>query len=197
MNTQGRFAGFSLIEMMITVALMAIVLTLAVPSFRDTIAMNRTTHIANELTADLALARSEAIRRHTPVTVCKRNAAGDACDNSAEWSDGWLVFADPNPDGLYNDNANGLSCEPGEDCLLALHEALAGAVSIKFPRNRVTYDTRGNAEGFNGTFKICNADLDKSARGRILSGTGRLKTTRDSDGDGTHEDSSGNELQCP
>nr|WP_162560104.1 GspH/FimT family pseudopilin [Methylotetracoccus oryzae] len=173
---------------MVTIAVAAIVLSLAVPSFRETIANNRTTLLANDLTADLTVARSEAIKRNAPVTVCKRNSDGTACNNGGTWNDGWLVFNDLDNDGVM---------DGGREGVLRLHDAVQGTLAVTFSRSRVTFDARGNAEGFNGTFKVCQGDLVRSARGRILSGTGRVKASRDSNGDGYHEDSSGDAFSCP
>lgn len=74
--------GFTLIELMITIAVAAILFTVAVPSFKDTIRQNRLTTQANELITALNLARSEAIRRSQNVTVTPK-AGG--------WSSGWVV----------------------------------------------------------------------------------------------------------
>lgn len=77
-------AGFTLIELMMTVALAAIVLALAAPSLRDLVQNNRVTAHANALAGALALARSEAVRRGGPTSVCA-DAAG--------WQQGWSVRA--------------------------------------------------------------------------------------------------------
>lgn len=75
---------------MIALAIAAIVLTLAVPSFRATIQNNRTTAQANGLASTLAFARSEAIKRSANVTVCSSTDQA-TCAASLDWSTGWVV----------------------------------------------------------------------------------------------------------
>jgi len=90
-------AGFTLIELIITLAIAAILLTLAAPSFQTMLAKNRVAGLTNELSASLQLARSEAIKRGKTITVCKcadPTATTLACDttDSASWTSGWLVY---------------------------------------------------------------------------------------------------------
>lgn len=79
--------GFTLIEMMVTVAIMAIVATIAAPSFVDMIRNNRVTTAANDVLSAMQLARSEAIRQRRPITVC---AGADACTDSTDWLEAGL-----------------------------------------------------------------------------------------------------------
>ncbi|WP_232207664.1 GspH/FimT family pseudopilin [Pseudoxanthomonas sp. J35] len=72
-------------ELIITIAVLAILLTLAVPSFTSVINSNRLTAQANELVADLQFARSEAVRRNQRVTVCP-SVDSAACSGAADWS---------------------------------------------------------------------------------------------------------------
>jgi type IV fimbrial biogenesis protein FimT len=83
-------AGFTLVELMITIAVLAILIALATPSFTSVINSNRLAAQANNLTADLQLARSEAVRRNRRVSVC-RTTDGAACAARAGDSDTWLV----------------------------------------------------------------------------------------------------------
>ncbi|WP_417660587.1 GspH/FimT family pseudopilin [Pseudomonas sp.] len=83
--------GFTLIELMVTVAVLAIVITVAAPSFSNLLADNRASALANELQGALQLARSEAIKRRQNVTVCRSNAAQDDCADGTNWANGWLV----------------------------------------------------------------------------------------------------------
>lgn len=79
-----RRAGFTLIEIMVTVAVLAIVLAIAVPAFGTLIRSNRLTSNANELVAALQLARSEAVRQNSSVAVC-RSDNGSTCAAGGAW----------------------------------------------------------------------------------------------------------------
>jgi len=71
MHQPSRHArGFSLVELMVTIAVLAILLAIGIPSFASLIASNRLTSATNELVAALQTARTEAIRRNVRVTVC-------------------------------------------------------------------------------------------------------------------------------
>lgn len=86
--------GFTLIELMVTVSLLAILLSVAIPSFRDMLQNNRTQTIADNLMTALQYARSEAIKRGAKVEICRSANTSDAtpiCANSTAWGDGWLV----------------------------------------------------------------------------------------------------------
>ncbi|MCC5826462.1 GspH/FimT family pseudopilin [Alkalimonas sp.] len=93
----GKETGFTLIELMVTVAVMAIVLTVAIPSFTNLINGNRLTSQANELLSALSYARSEAIRRNADVIFC-HSQDGTSCSAPAggNWQ-GWILFANADP----------------------------------------------------------------------------------------------------
>lgn len=86
----GGVAGFTLVELVITIAVVAILVALATPSFTSVINSNRLTAQANNLVADLQLARSEAVRRNRTVRVC-RTPDGAVCAAAAGDWDAWLV----------------------------------------------------------------------------------------------------------
>jgi type IV fimbrial biogenesis protein FimT len=91
--------GFTLLELIIAIAIAAILITLAVPSFTTFLNSNRVTSQANELLASLQVARMEAIRRNARVIVCASNNAETSptptCSAGNTWS-GWVVFSDTN-----------------------------------------------------------------------------------------------------
>jgi type IV fimbrial biogenesis protein FimT len=92
--------GFTLVELMITLAVGIIILTIGIPAFNNVMTSNQTSAYTNDLVSALRLARSEAIKRGEGVTVCASNAAYTAC-NSTNWQNGWLVFTDPDNDRTY------------------------------------------------------------------------------------------------
>ncbi|MGY6217365.1 GspH/FimT family pseudopilin [Methylolobus aquaticus] len=87
--------GFTLIELMVTVSIAAILLTAAVPSYTTMIARNRLASETNEFIGMMALARSEAAKRGTRVTVC---ASSDQSTCGSDWAAGAIAFADQNGD---------------------------------------------------------------------------------------------------
>lgn len=99
---RGPTRGFTLIELMVTLSVMAIVLSLALPSFASLLASNRISTQTNELIGALNLARSEAVRRAQPVTLLA---------SDANYSQGWTVFPDANGNGAAasaTDDTDGL-----------------------------------------------------------------------------------------
>lgn len=93
MNKQKQ-SGFTLIELMIVVVLSAILLGLAVPSFTSFIERNRVESQLSALTSAVNLARVEAIRRGSGVTICP-STDGKVCADISDWTTGWIVFVDP------------------------------------------------------------------------------------------------------
>ncbi len=94
-----RAAGFSIVELMVTVTVAAVLLGLAIPSFRDLLINNKVTEATNQLVGDLNLARSEAVRRGTLVAVISTSGSND-------WSTGWYVESDGDfkGDGTFQGN---------------------------------------------------------------------------------------------
>lgn len=95
-----RPSGFTLIELMVTLAVLGVMMAIAIPSFRYVQNSSRLSAAANELVATLQLARMEAIRSNARVVVCA-SSAGTACDNSTSAS-GMLVFSDTNGDNALS-----------------------------------------------------------------------------------------------
>ena len=114
-KTQG---GFTLYELLITVLVIGVVLTFAVPNMQDFARNSRMTSTANDLLAAFHLARSESSRAKTNITICP-SADGTSC--SGTWKDGYIVFVDENGD---------LTVDGGADSVLRRHGAIAEGVSL-------------------------------------------------------------------
>ncbi len=168
--------GFTLIELMVTLAVAAILLTVGVPSFRATVENNRLTIAANELVSALNLARSEAIKRGVRVTVCK-SADGATCTTSGDWEKGWIVFTDIDNNAAYDSDT---------EMLLRTYEGVKGQVTLVGNTNvsdYVSYVASGRSAltggGFQaGTIKVCDDRTGNVGKKVVLSSTGRLRVER-------------------
>lgn len=144
--------GFTLPELMVTIALAAILVTMVVPSFSTLIKNNRTTTQINTLLGDINLARSEAIKRGVRVAICS-SADQATCAASTNWATGWIVFIDQNNNGTFQDDADANLCEidagnvPTEDCLLRTRENLTGNTVLTGSVNTVQYQATGSVAG--------------------------------------------------
>src|SRR5881397_1355893 len=96
--------GWTLIELMIAVALAGVVLALAAPGYRDWIATYELANHAQQLASSMTLARSEAIKRGTRVTLCRAADGRHCAGGAAGWEAGWLVYVDANRDGHNDDD---------------------------------------------------------------------------------------------
>lgn len=97
---RARTAGFSLIELMIAVFVMAVAIGISVPMFTNVVNGSRLTSNANELVAAMQSARAEAIRQNRRTSLCGSDD-GLNCSNTTPWR-GWVVFADANGNGLVD-----------------------------------------------------------------------------------------------
>jgi type IV fimbrial biogenesis protein FimT len=128
--------GFSVTELMVVLAIVAILLAIGVPSYRSITNSYRMSAEVNGLLGDLQYARSEAIKAGQPVTTCV-STNGTSCTGGILWSNGWIVFPDP--------NAN-LTVAPGT--VLRVQSAFTGTTPDTFnATNNVTALTF-NREGF-------------------------------------------------
>lgn len=93
-------AGFTLIELIVAIAVLAIMIALAVPSFTSLINGNRLTAHSNELVASLQLAKMESLRRNLRVAVCESDD-GATCTGGGEWAQ-WITIADSDRNGAYD-----------------------------------------------------------------------------------------------
>jgi type IV fimbrial biogenesis protein FimT len=97
-----RARGFTLLELMFAVVVLAVLLSLAAPSMRNLVLDQRIKTVAGDLHASLIFARSEAIKRNQYVALCAMTDDGWGCQNSADWARGWIIYLDANGDGFPN-----------------------------------------------------------------------------------------------
>lgn len=186
--------GFTLIELMITVVVLAILLAIGVPSFREFYLNNRITSNINMLNSHVLLARSAAIKRNRLASLCSNPGDGPAC-GAPDWSRGWVVFIDRNGDGIPNlDTPDGCAQWDGaglsagvDDCILAVAEplepdlSLTGAVGIL---GQLTFDGAGAArcpEGLRDRcyFTLCDERGREHALALLIGRTGHSQAARE------------------
>lgn len=168
MKTQ---TGVTLIEMMIALAVLAFLITVAIPGFQELFRGNRVVTQANQVLHGLALARSEAVKRSAPITICKNNGASPpGCNNANNnvWESGWIIFADANGNGAY---------DAGEEILV--EDATAAGYSVRTTNNYQTIQFLANGTpNFSDTFKVCRPDADtQKSRSVTINAIGRASVT--------------------
>ncbi|MEL7313172.1 MAG: GspH/FimT family pseudopilin [Pseudomonadota bacterium] len=150
-----RTAGFTILELMITIAVLGVMASFAVPSFIETIRLNRIVTNNNELITAMTLARSEAIKRGTRVTVC-RSADAATCAGAGAWEDGWIVF---------QDGTNFGTVDGGEE-IIRTWEAAGNGVTMRATgsfTNWVSFVGSGETRATptnNGSFQVCGSNAD-------------------------------------
>ena len=108
-----RHIGFTLLELLMTIAVAAIFTAIAVPSFQYVTNANRIAGELNGLLGDLQFARSEAIKEGRNVTVCiSSSGPGSGCTGGTSWQGGWMVFSDPTNVGVYDAGETVLRVQP-------------------------------------------------------------------------------------
>jgi type IV fimbrial biogenesis protein FimT len=138
--TSRRACGFTLMELLITIAIAAIVMTLGIPSFRYVTNSNRIAGEVNGLLGDLQFARAEAIKEGQNVTVCV-SALGASCDGTSTWQSGWMVYS--NPTGVTT---------PVATSILRIQSTFSGTDTfVAFPAtSAITFNREGYAVGIPG-----------------------------------------------
>lgn len=169
--------GFTLVELMITIAVAAIVLSIAVPSFRNFVANARVTSNTNQLVGDLHFARSEAMKRRQNIILCRSanpSATTPSCGGTAKtWTTGWLMFIDGDSNGAYDSG----------ETLLRVGSSADSGIAIK---SNTTADTSASA-----------GRISYRGDGRLaitIGETAKFAVCDDRDGDGSLDASYGREI---
>jgi len=155
MNAQ---RGFSIIELMTAVAIVAILVTVGLPSLRELMANNRLTSQINAFASSLSLARSEAVKVNRTVVVCP-SSDGATCATGVDWNVGWIVYVD---DGSVVPIQSVAALTPASNTL-----------KTDLGADTLSYNGLG-ATNQSGLFVLCDNRGDSHAKGLVVAPTGRV-----------------------
>ena len=170
--------GFSLYELIMTMALVALVLTLGIPSFGGILANHRLKVEVNALFHAVHLARKSSIVRRRAVSICP-SSNGIDCEPGFDWSEGWMMFV--------NTDRDSPAIRDDDEAILSRHPVDQNA---RIMSNRKSYTLRSiELRATNGTLIFCDRNGRAAARALVISYTGRPRVTR--------RDRRGKSYRCP
>jgi type IV fimbrial biogenesis protein FimT len=175
--------GVTLLEMLITLAIAAILLTLVAPNVQSILTKNKISAEINELSGLLQFARYTAIDEQTTAVVCP---SSDFANCSNDWNAPKMVFIDD----------NGNDARDGGEALLLTTQSIASTNKMTASGNIIRFLDSGGAQTA-VNIKLCPDTKDaKFGRALFVSLQGRTRISIDSNNDGVHEDVAGSNLSC-
>ena len=181
-NNKKHSSGFTLIELIVTVSIVAILSSIAAPSFRSMLESNKASVAANEMVSVLLLARSEALKRRNNVTVCTSIDQTTCAGNSEkDFSKGWIVFVDCDKNQV---KATSATVDCGNAALEAetLIKAGLGTQGMNVNKGGTVANAHYFTYNFTGrtdvpaTFTVSNKNASTALKEVVVSLTGRVKT---------------------
>lgn len=182
--------GYSLVELLVTLGIITLLTTLALPAMAALVRNTQTASLANSLIAASMLARTTAIAQRTSVVLCGKG--DNACGK--DWQNGAMVFTDAN---------NNRKLEPNEGDTLVTeldHPPAGSQLSMKAALNKqyLRFMPNGMLENTAGSLQLCPAGNDAhQARILIFNRSGRFRFGTDANHDGIQEDANRQPLRCP
>lgn len=183
MRTLSKQYGITIVELMIGVAIISIILTIAVPSAQTILIQNRIVAEINEVSAVVQFARNHAIDEQVDTVLCPSANFSDCTNN---WDNPKIVFADEDGNGTRSNDEELLV---GSSAISSVNDLSGPAALMRFQAN--------GAVNSPATLLLChNNDEAKYARALTVSLQGRVKMSRDTNKDGVHETNDGTALSC-
>lgn len=172
--------GFTLLELLILIAVLAILLSVALPSFFSAIQNSRMTAQANDLVTAFQLARSEALKRKVPISICAADTSAATPSCGSDWSEGWMVIVDAEAVGTASASYTTYSTD-----VLRVWSALSGDATLGgasapdfvryLPSGQIDMDAAGATPEFELRIPDCTGDKQRNIE---ISPTGRASAER-------------------
>jgi len=157
-------------------------------SFSDLFKRYQAYTLSNELYLLIAHARSYALTNHRSLTLCG-SSNGEFCNN--DWTSGALLFEDPDRDGVLDNY----------DAVIQFHQFNLKKANLTwkgFNDSKIIFESMGITYASNGTFTYCQLDKNPQYSRQVIINRGaRARKSFDANGDGIHENSSGQPINCP
>jgi type IV fimbrial biogenesis protein FimT len=177
-------AGLTLLELMIGLAIVAILITVVTPNVREMLIQNRIVAEINELSGLMQFARATAIDQQATVVLCP---SSDFSTCTSNWQLSKIVFVDENGNGERDD---------ASEKLLVAANSIASQNRMTGPSGRIRFQDNGVTSS-PATLLLCHGSREaKFARALTLSLQGRVKMSRNTNNDGIYENNSGTALRC-
>jgi type IV fimbrial biogenesis protein FimT len=165
----GSVNGFTALELMVAMTVIAILLSAGVPAFRDYTWNQRMKAAMDTLMSDLKLARGKAIGLNTRTVICPA-ANADDCSGQSSWQTGWIIFADLNKDRHR---------QSGEPLIRQADATDQLAISSPDSRSYVRFYPNGSAAGSNVSILFCDSRGAAHAGAITVSNSGRIRSRTD------------------
>lgn len=164
------FSGYTLAELITTLAIVSLLLTIAIPSFQWLSARARISTSVNLFLSHLYQARSEAVKREQVVALCPSSNGQLCVANYRQWAGGYMVFVDVDRNRARSANEPVLSYFQGDGKYIKIHSSSGS-------REVLAYLPSGRAWSSNTTLRFCTQPND-SNRAVIIASTGRPRLSR-------------------
>jgi type IV fimbrial biogenesis protein FimT len=161
-------SGFTLIELVVSLAIVGIIFTIAIPTYGSAMARAKMGEAESAIFTSINNATNFSFIGGTRAVLCP-SADGLNCQNSFDWSKGWMVFEDKNANRERD----------VEDRILGNTEEISPELRILTSegRTRIAFQSGGGNFGSNAHFKLCDERRPKRSRSLFLSNTGRIRVT--------------------
>ncbi len=192
--------GFTLIELVTTMAIAGILLGVGIPSFLTAVQNNRLSADYRELASAMNFARSEAIKRGKNVWVCARRNDNRCATGRNRWSNGWLVFVQPDTSFSYNgtrtdDELLRVVDERGEDSHIVLRSHNFNR-RWYLKRSYIYYSPSGESNWQGATAEFCDSRGKEHAKALNVNITGSIRKAHPNGNDTVPIDFRGRPITC-